>query len=91
MFKESGRQQGAWNGNDASYYQWEYDAGGNTWTTAEKAVGVMFTVSPFDATLAQQTYVFNQWESGRYTDHTTGQQGVSHRLAWPVTVPECGG
>lgn len=77
---ESTLQQDAWNGNDASYYQWEFDAQGNTWVTAERDVGVMFTTSPFLASLEQQTYVFNLWEP---VD--------GHRTQWPVTVPECGG
>lgn len=81
VFKESGGQSTASNGVDESYYQWLP----TTWQGAQRDVGVSFTPDPFQATLAQQTYVFNLWEPGRYPG------GISHRGAWPVTVPECGG
>lgn len=50
----------------------------STWQYAERYAGVWFSADPFRASLRQQTFVFNVYEP-------------AHRLAWPVTVPECGG
>jgi hypothetical protein len=71
VLHESTRERYATNGTDDSYYQWAP----LTWQTAQHDVGVAFSTSPFDATLEQQTYVFNLWEP-------------THSSQWS-TVPEC--
>jgi hypothetical protein len=49
-----------------------------TWRAAQHLAGVWYSSSPFLATLEQQTRVFRSYEP-------------RHRLAWPRTVPLCGG
>jgi hypothetical protein len=72
--RESSGNQDASNGVDDSYYQWLP----STWQHAQRVAGVWFTPNPFEATLVQQTIVFNAFEP---TDPG----------AWPETVPACGG
>lgn len=50
----------------------------STWQSAERAMGVYYSGRACEATEEQQTAVFDSYEPG-------------HRLAWPNTVPECGG
>ncbi len=76
VMHESTNNRYADNGADESYYQWLP----STWQQAQRDEGVSFSSSPFDATLAEQTFVFNLWEP-------VG----GHRSQWPSTVPLCGG
>lgn len=55
---------------------YQFDPG--TWLAAQAAMGVYYADRADHATQAQQTAVFLFWVA-------------AHRLAWPNTVPACGG